>query len=98
MKDSEIKSLGKISDIFLSLKEKKVDAAIIEKPVAQANVNKNKDLAISKITLPNEDAGSAIAVRKNSGALLDEINKSLNKMIEEKKIDEFVVKANELVD
>ncbi len=39
MKDSEIKSLGKISDIFLSLKEKKIDAAIIEQPVAQANVN-----------------------------------------------------------
>jgi polar amino acid transport system substrate-binding protein len=98
MANSEIKALGKISDIILSLKDKKIDAAIIEQPVAQANVNKNTDLAISEIKLPNEDAGSAIAVRKNSGALLDEINKTLKKLMDEKKIDEFVIKANELVD
>lgn len=98
MANSEIKAVGKISDIFLSLKDKKIDAAIIEQPVAQANVNKNKDLMISEIKLESEDAGSAIAVRKNSGELLTKINKSLKNLMDAKKIDEFVIKANELVD
>lgn len=95
---SQAKALGKISDIALALKTKKVDAAIIEGPVATSYVNANKDLTISDIKLKTEDSGSAIAVKKGEKDLVDSINKTLDRLSSSKAIEKFVVDANGLVE
>jgi arginine/lysine/histidine transporter system substrate-binding protein len=91
--NSEAKALGKITDITLSLQTKKVDAAIIEGPVATAYTTANKDLTVSTIELATEDAGSAVAVKKGNQALVDEINKTLDRLQKDKTIDKFVADA-----
>lgn len=95
---AEPKALGKISDIALALKTKKIDAAIIESPVASSYVNANKDLIISDVKLKTEDAGSAVAVKKGEQDFVDAINKTLDKLASNKTIDKMVIDANSLVE
>ena len=95
---SEAAALGKITDIALSLKTKKIDAAIIEEPVAKSYVNANNDLAISDIKLKVEDAGSAVAVKKGDKELVDQINKTLERLLKDKTIDKLVTDATNSVE
>ncbi len=99
IKNADLKGLGKVTDLVLELKNKKVDAIVVEKPVAEAYVSKNPDMSIAQATLkPSEDNGSAIAIKKGSGELVDQINKTLDRLINEKAIDKFVTKANEQIE
>lgn len=95
---AEAQALGKISDIVLALNTKKFDAAIIEGPVATSYVNANKNLVIADLKLKTEDAGSAAAVKKGNKDLVDAINKTLERLTNEKTIDKFVTDANKLVE
>lgn len=96
--DSKATALAKISDLFLSLKNNRIDAAIIEYPVATSNVNANKDLIISDIKLNVEDAGSAVAMKKGSSDLVEAVNKTLDKLNKDKSIDKFVTDATKLLE
>lgn len=98
MPDSEVKAIGKISDLMLELKNNKVDALVVEQPVAAAYLSKNKDLVFSDIKLKTEDSGSAIAVKKNSPELVEAMNKTLDRLIADKAIDKMVAEANDLVE
>ncbi|MGB7606502.1 MAG: transporter substrate-binding domain-containing protein [Lutisporaceae bacterium] len=89
---TEIKSLSKITDLVLELKNGKIDAVILVAPVANAYANNNKDLVVPKISLGTED-GVAIAINKGNIELLDAINKSLDKMIKAGTIDKFIEDA-----
>ena len=90
-------ALPKISDEILELKNSKVDALIVEAPVAEAYVSNNKDLMIATIKLKGDDSGSAIAIKKGNTALVDEFNKTLEKLISEKQIDKLVTDATNKV-
>ncbi|MFE5317477.1 transporter substrate-binding domain-containing protein [Paenibacillus sp. NPDC056579] len=98
MPQSEMKALGKISDLMLDLKNKKTEALVVELPVATAYLSKNPDLTVSDIQLSTEDSGSAIAVKKGSPELVEAMNKSLDKLINDKVIDKFVIEANDMVE
>jgi polar amino acid transport system substrate-binding protein len=95
---AEAKALGKITDIMLALQTKKIDAAIIESPVAASYTTANKDLVISNIQLKTEDAGSAVAVNKGNKELVDEINKTLDRLAKDKTIDKLVTDATNSVE
>lgn len=96
--NSEAKALSKITDIMLALQTKKIDAAIIEAPVAASYTNANKDFAISDVKLKTEDAGSAVAVNKGNKELVDEINKTLDRLTKDKTIDKLVTDATNSVE
>ncbi|ALS22346.1 transporter substrate-binding domain-containing protein [Paenibacillus naphthalenovorans] len=98
MPGSEVKPLGKISDLMMELKNKKIDALVVELPVAEAYLTKNKDLVISDIKLASEDSGSAIAVKKGRSDLVEAMNQTLDRLIQDKSIDKMVAEANELVE
>lgn len=91
-------ALGKISDLVLALKNNRVDAVIVELPVATANVDANKDLFLTNIKLKTDVEGSAAAVKKGSGDLVKSINGTLDRLNKDKSIDKFVTDANNLVD
>lgn len=90
-------ALPKISDEVLELKNNKVDALIVEAPVAAAYISNNKDLIIADVKLKGDDTGSAIAIKKGNSALVDEVNKTLDKLIAEKQIDKLVSEATDKV-
>lgn len=98
IKNATIVSLGKVTDLTLSLKTKRSDAIIVEGPVAKAYADKNKDLMVADIKVGNPDEGSAIAVQKDSKEFVDAINKTIDRLVSEGKIEEFVTKANEMVE
>lgn len=95
---AKIKSLGKISDLVLELKNNKVDAIVAELPVINAYSQKNSDLAVTTVTMKSADSGSAVAVKKNSKEFVDEINKVLDKLAADKSIDKFVTDANAMAE
>jgi ABC-type amino acid transport substrate-binding protein len=94
----KVKELGTIKNLILDLKNKKVDAIVAELPVATAYVNNNPDLALATPTFTDDEGGSAVAVKKGNPLLLEAINKTLDRLMAEKKIDQFVAEANELVE
>ena len=88
-----------INELIDDLKNKKIDAAIMEKPVAEAYVLRNKELINIECHSGSFDAllGSAIAVKKGNKELLKEVNEILKKLKLENKITEFVENAKMLM-
>ncbi len=95
---AEVKGLGKATDLVLDLKNKKVDAILLDSPVAKFNCDKNNDIELTSVTIEAQEDGAAIAMRKGSTELQTEINKTIKRLKDEGKIDEFVVEANKLMD
>ncbi|MCX7922639.1 MAG: ABC transporter substrate-binding protein [Clostridia bacterium] len=98
MKSSTIISLGKIPDLIMELKNKKVDALVVELPVANGYVAKHPDLTISDVKVKEDTGGSAIAIAKGNPELVEAMNKTLDRLINDKQIDKFVAEANEAVE
>lgn len=94
IKDPKLTGLASVSDLMLQLKTKKVDAVIVEMPVGTAYVGKNKDLAVTSIKPKDDVGGSAVAIKKNNPSLVKEIDKTIDKLMAEKKIEAFVAKAS----
>lgn len=95
---TSVKEVGTIKNLVLDLKNGKVDAIVAELPVAAAYIGKNPDLAVAAPTFKDDEGGSAIAVKKGNEDLVAALNKTLDRLMAEKKIDEFVAAANELVE
>ncbi|BBK78256.1 ABC transporter substrate-binding protein [Clostridium butyricum] len=93
---ANIKSLAKVTDLVLDLKNNKVDAILIEDGVAKINCDKNEGIAMSDFVVTDEDGGSAIALKKGSTELQTEVNNTINKLKSEDKITKFVSDANDL--
>jgi len=92
---ANIKSLDKVTDLVMDLKNKKVDAVLAELPVAKINAQRNPGITVlESLEVKDPDGGCAIALKKNSPELQAEINKTLKKLQDEKKIDQFVMEAN----
>ncbi|MFD3158570.1 ABC transporter substrate-binding protein [Haloimpatiens sp. FM7330] len=94
--NSNVKSLPKVTDLVLALTNKKIDAIVMEEPVAKAYVSNNKSLALTKVEVEDKEGGSAIAAKKGSTDLIKAINATIDKLNKSNKINEFVVEANKL--
>ncbi|AQR97872.1 ABC transporter substrate-binding protein [Clostridium saccharoperbutylacetonicum] len=94
----KIKSLDKVPDLILDLKNKKVDAVLVESTVADITVQKNPGIAIaSNLEVKDPDGGCAVAMKKGSD-LKAEVNKTLKKLQDENKIKQLFTDANKLAE
>ncbi|WMJ80136.1 ABC transporter substrate-binding protein [Clostridium sp. MB40-C1] len=98
IKNASIVSLSKVTDLTLSLKTKRCDAIVVEGPVAKSYAAKNSDIMVANVKVDNIGEGAAIAVKKGSNDLVELMNKTIDKLTSEGKIDAFVIKANEMVE
>lgn len=96
--NAKLTSLAKISDIVMQLNTKRVDAAILEGPVAKSFVKNVKGIVITDATPENEDEGYVIGVKKGNKELLDQVNSTLDRLIADGSIDKFVTEASELAE
>ncbi|MGF7060494.1 transporter substrate-binding domain-containing protein [Brassicibacter mesophilus] len=96
--ESQIKGLGKVSDVMLQAINGKIDAVIVETPVAKSYVQQNPALAVSEIKLETGDSGSAIAIKKGNEDLVQAIDATLDRLMKDNMIEDFVLKATELVE
>ncbi len=97
IENANITELTKVDQLITELKSGKVDAVVVEKPVAETILTTNEDLFLTEIPVKHDDGGAAIAVKKSSSGLLDEVNNVIDGLISNGKIDEFVVNANAMV-
>ncbi|KAA9006544.1 transporter substrate-binding domain-containing protein [Paenibacillus spiritus] len=95
---AKLTSLGKISEIVLQLQSGRVDASIMEGPVAKSFVQNVKGLAIADAKPPVEDDGYVIGVKKGNKELLDSVNQTIARLSKDGKIDQYVTEANELAE
>ena len=89
IENANITELTKVDQLITELKSGKIDAVVVEKPVAET--------FLTEIPVKYDDGGAAIAVKKGSSDLLDEVNNVIDGLISNGKIDEFVVNANAMV-
>ncbi|MGI6161124.1 MAG: ABC transporter substrate-binding protein [Christensenellales bacterium] len=95
---SNVKGLTKIGPLVLELKTKKVEAVVMEKPVAENYISQHPDLMLANIELVDETGGSAVATNKNQPELLEAINTTIKRLLDEGLIDKYVAEANILSD
>ena len=86
-KAKEVKRYTKFAQAAEDLKNGKVDCIVMDQLPAEELVAANTELSMLDGTLFEDKY--AIAVKKGNTELLDEINKVIDKLIEEGKIDEF---------
>lgn len=94
--NADLQLLANVNNLILELKSGKVDAIIMEKPVAEMAVNSNPDLAVGEPTYEDKTGGNAVGIAKNNPELLAKINEVINELNESGKMDEYILKANEL--
>ena len=96
--NTNIKSLSKIPDLVLELKNGNVDAVVCTKQAVTGYLKQYPELAYANVdTGEDVSEGSAIAVKKSDDlSLVEECNKVLSNLKAENKIEEFVNKATEL--
>ena len=82
-----MKRYTKFAQAAEDLKNGKVDCIVMDQLPAEELVAANTELSMLDGTLFEDKY--AIAVKKGNTELLDEINKVIDKLIEEGKIDEF---------
>ena len=92
-KKSEIISQKKYLTMIEDLKAGKVDLIIMDKIPAQEIIKENNELKILDGYLFSDSYG--IAVKKGNTLLLDNINKVLSRLIDDGKIEEYVIKHSE---
>lgn len=93
MEESKLFSLKKVNELVLSLKTKKVEAIVIEGPVAKAYVKQNPELMVADIKIGNPDDGSAIGIQKGNKDLVDAINKTVDRLNKDNHINKLADEA-----
>jgi arginine/lysine/histidine transporter system substrate-binding protein len=91
-------TLPTIQNLIDALKNDKLDAVILEKPVADAYVFINKDFLNLECNSDRTPLGSAVAVKKGNADLLARVNQILQKLIKDNKISQFVQDAKVFTD
>ncbi|RHW41140.1 ABC transporter substrate-binding protein [Neobacillus notoginsengisoli] len=87
----KIEDRNRIPDLIQELKSGRFDAVIIEDTVAKGFLEKETNLGGFTISEQPEEAGSAIAFKKNS-ELTKKFNDELKKMKENGELDKLIVK------
>ncbi len=88
----EYQSFKKGTDAIMELMNGKCDVVVIDSATAQNYVNDNEGLKIVTDATAFEKEEYGIAVKKENKELLEKINKSLEKMIEDGSIAKWVAK------
>ncbi|MCR1950585.1 MULTISPECIES: ABC transporter substrate-binding protein [Clostridium] len=96
IKDADMQLLSSVNDLILGLKSGKIDALVVELPVAEMIVKNNSELVIGEEKVKDTDGGSAIAIKKNSPEFAEQINKTIKRIKEENLLDQFIIDANDL--
>lgn len=95
---ADVKLLDNVNTLILELKTGKLDALIVELPVAKIATEVNGELAVADNVIKNsEGGGSAIAIQKGNKDLVDQVNATIKKLKDDGKMDQLVNDAIELV-
>lgn len=100
IKDAKLTSLAKIPDIIMQLKSGRIDAAVIEAPVAESYLKNVDGLAIAAAAPEVDEVndGYVVGIKKGNTELQNQVNATIDRLQKDNMIDQFVVEANDLAD
>jgi arginine/lysine/histidine transporter system substrate-binding protein len=87
----KVETRDRIPELIQDLQNERFDAIIIENTVANGYLDKNKELQGNTMDVNEEEAGSAVALPKDS-ELTSEFNDALKKLEENGKLDKLAEK------
>jgi len=90
--------LANVNNLILELKSGKVDAIITEEPVAKIATKNNPELVLSDILFKDETGGNAIGLIKDSPELVDQVNKTIKRLLDSGDLAKFIINANEIAE
>lgn len=91
-------SLQKVPDIIMNLQNNKVDAAVLEGPVAEAYVERDSNLAFAEsVTFQDGEKTAAVAIPKNAPILEEKVNASIKTIIDNNLLDGYKKEAGKLM-
>ncbi|WP_066890244.1 transporter substrate-binding domain-containing protein [Clostridium nigeriense] len=96
--EGDLQLLSNVNDLVLALKGKKIEALVVELPVAEMIVKNNPELKIAEEKVTDTEGGSAVGIQKEQQALLEQVNSTIKRIKEEKLLDKFIIEANELAE
>ncbi len=99
LKDSELRTLGKVTDLVLDLKSKNIEAIVLDDAVASAYAKNATGVKVGQVEFeaPTTD-GTAVAIKKGNSDLVEKINATIDRLTKEGLIEKFIVENNELAD
>lgn len=95
--NADLQLLANVNNLILELKSGKVDAIVMEKPVAEMAVKTNPELAVGEPTYEEKTGGNAVGIAKGNEELLAKVNEVIKELNETGKMDDYILKANELL-
>lgn len=95
LKAENVTALAQVPELMMELKNKNVDAVVVNDTVGMINVGKNTGIAMANVDLgSNKDESMAAAFQKgNNKELVDSVNKVIKKLKDEGKIDQMLKDA-----
>ncbi|CAM3258131.1 ABC transporter substrate-binding protein/permease [Vagococcus fessus] len=94
---AKIVSLQKVTDMIMTLQNKKVDAIVLEGPVAEAYVSQNSELTLADVKFKEGDSELAIALKKEQPELLTAVNKSIKQIDDQELMPSYKEAAAKLM-
>lgn len=96
-KDVNLKSLPKLNNLVLEVKNGTADALVISKSAGQQYAKQFPELVALEVGIPDEP-GVCVALKKGNDGLTAYIDQELKKLIEEGKVDEWIAQYEKLND
>ncbi|MGZ9584202.1 transporter substrate-binding domain-containing protein [Paenibacillus marinisediminis] len=96
--DSQQELLVKVNDLVLALETGRVDAVLLDKPVAGAYAKNNSKVVVAPVALNAASEGYVAGFTKDSVKLKEAANKTIKRLKDEGKLDEFFTEANALAE
>jgi His/Glu/Gln/Arg/opine family amino acid ABC transporter permease subunit len=90
-------SLQKVPDIIMNLQNNKVDAAILEGPVSEAYVERDKGLAFADVTFTQGEKETAVAIPKNAPVLEEKVNATIKDITDNNLLEGYKEEAGKLM-
>ena len=94
---SKVMSLQKVPEMILNLQNKKVDALVLEGPVAEAYLSQDPNLAAAEVKFANGAKETAVAIPKEATVLEEKINASLKTIEDDGLLQGYIDEANALM-
>ena len=97
LEGTELKGYNKGIDAVADLKNRKIDAVVIDSPTAQSFIQKNPELKGVTDDAFFETEEYAVCVKKGNTELLEQINKTIARLKESGRIEEIAAEVDERV-
>ena len=91
----QVKEFQRCPDSIMALQAGKVDAIILEEPVALPYVKQNPDLAMSYFSIPMEEADVAAAFAKGNEDFVAIVNETIARVTSDGTFDKWFNEASE---